>query len=405
MPILKVKKSDIYILLVLFIVIVSFFIYTKGAFAYPWLEDDDPWNHATSIKYVAVEKNLSPPEKSFQYLKPYPPGYAAVLGLLHQTSDSIYWTMKFFNSLIISIGFMFFFLFVKHFLHNQKKAIIATFILASIPSYLSHFIWAHSLIVTMLFPALYAVEFLKTDRRWSIISILIIASIALTQPTQPIKLLIIFGIYFLVRCISARKLDFTLLAALFGGYLLSLIWWWNNWKPMFIMSAQGTFSQLLGAIMNAFSPTSGTATRAYTFNEIVFAKLSNMINNPIGIGVMLSILIIVGLIAFILNYKKLLSKEYDYMWITLLSSIYTFLGFNVITFNLPIGLIGFRFWMLFAVFASILATEGIWLVFKVFSKSFARYLVLIFSLEILFIFYKLLPDIWNAKLMYTAFGQ
>ena len=95
-----------------------------------------------------------------------------------------------------------------------------------------------------------------------------------------------------------------------------------------IMSAQGTFSQLLGAIMNAFSPTSGTATRAYTFNEIVFAKLSNMINNPIGIGVMLSILIIVGLIAFILNYKKLLSKEYDYMWITLLSSIYTFLGFK-----------------------------------------------------------------------------
>ena len=47
----KVLKRNI--LLVLLIFAVFFAVYHKGAFTYPYLEDDDPWFHAEVTKYIA----------------------------------------------------------------------------------------------------------------------------------------------------------------------------------------------------------------------------------------------------------------------------------------------------------------------------------------------------------------
>ena len=83
----------------------TFYIYGSGAFNYPYLEDDDPWGHAEGVKYMAIEKNAFGPGTEYTgYINPYPPTYDTLMGILHQTNDSVYWTLKFFNALIISLS-------------------------------------------------------------------------------------------------------------------------------------------------------------------------------------------------------------------------------------------------------------------------------------------------------------
>src|SRR3989338_5904396 len=70
----KLTKYSLCILLVVVISIVNLYVYEKGAFSYPYLEDDDSWGHAIGAKYVAVEKSAFS-EKPLRYIDPYPPGY------------------------------------------------------------------------------------------------------------------------------------------------------------------------------------------------------------------------------------------------------------------------------------------------------------------------------------------
>jgi len=417
----KLTKSNIYILVVLFLFSLSLFMYTSGAFKYPWLENDDSWYHAAGIKYVSIEKDVFHTRTDFMYINPYPPGYDLLFGILHQTSSSLYWTMKFFNALIISLGIIFFYFFAKGFIGNKNKALFATFVLASIPCYLSHFIWAHSLVVTLLFPAMYCIEMLGKDKRWLYPSILIIASICLTQPTQPIKFIVLFGIYFLVKWISKRKFDFVLLLSLFGGYILSLVWWFNHFKPILLLTRAkqvieseieyGILQKMINIIHKIFRQSSGSATREYSFNEIVFAKHQNMINNPIGIGLFISLLLLVSVIFLILKYKKLLNKEQTYLPITLLWAIFTFLGFNSMTFNLPIGLFSFRFWMLFAIPASILAAEGLWFLYSIGNKYGVPKIIILIIVIIGIIFtsahqkYSVNTAIWPFGIGWTSLEE
>jgi len=366
----KLKKSDLFIIFALIIFLASLYIYASGAFKYPWLEDDDPWNHASGIKYVSLEKNVFPQNEVFMYLSPYPPGYDMLFGILHQTSSSLYWTLKFFNALIVSLSILFFYFFAKKFLDSREKALFATFILASLPSFLSHFIWAHSLVILQFIVSLYCLEMLSEDKNWMYATMLVIAGACLTQPTQPIKFAFMYTIYFAVKWISSKKFNLNLALSIVGGYFLSLIWYFNHWKGVFLQSSGGSalsqtsnagfFSKMFTLLQKAFPPNSGSATRPYTFNDIVFTQTQNMINNPIGIGIVISILLAVSALFVVFRYKKLLDKNNNYLLIILLWSLFAFLGFNTMTFNLPFGLYSFRFWMLFAIPASLLAAEGTW---------------------------------------------
>ena len=108
----KLTRSNVAVLGVFIIFLLSLFMYTKGAFAYPYLEDEDPWGHAVGVKYVALgKKAYDPPtsivddkiDQQLSYIDPYPPAYDAIIGILHQTSPDLTWTLKFFNALIISL--------------------------------------------------------------------------------------------------------------------------------------------------------------------------------------------------------------------------------------------------------------------------------------------------------------
>ena len=138
---IPLTKSNLFVLIVLLIFIGTLFMYASGAFKYPYLEDDDPWNYAKGVKYIALEKTAFEPEGFdekgiFHYIEPYPPGYSLIMGVLHQTSESISWTLKFFTSLIISLSIIFFYFFVKKFTDDKSKALFATFVLAAIPCFL-----------------------------------------------------------------------------------------------------------------------------------------------------------------------------------------------------------------------------------------------------------------------------
>jgi len=364
----KLTKSTLAMIVVVGIFAVTFYMYHKGAFAYPYLEDDDPWAHARSIKYIAVEKTLTA-KNLFKYLDPYPPGYDAVIAILHQTSPSLSWTMKYFNALIISLGIIFFYLFAKEFIRNRNKALFSVAVLAMVPCYLSHFIWSHALFVTLIFPAFYCIERIRTDKRWMVPSSLVVASLFVVQPTQAIKFSILLGLYIIVKSLCQKRFDIHTATSAVIGLILSMTWWATRWKKMFIgatttkpvveVSAHASvFQKIIGAILNAFKPTSGTATRAYTFQDFFVAKSQNMINNPVGVGVVLMCLLIVSLIVVILNYKKFLVSENYWVPTAVLWLVFTFLGINSVTFNLPVGLFAFRFWMLFAIPLSLLSTIG-----------------------------------------------
>jgi len=369
----KLTKANLNILIVLILFSFTFFMYHKGAFIYPYLEDGDPWGHADSIKYISLEKTALEPfsgKSVFQYIDAYPPGYDILMAILHQTSPSINWTIKFFNSLIISLGIIFFYFFAKELMNNKNKALFATFVLAMVPCYMSHFIWSHSLAVALIFPLFYCIRKIQINKKWIYPSILIFGSLALIQMTQSIKIFILVLIYLFVVSLKEKKLNKEICIVIIGGMLLWAVWW----GPMVLKYkgdllteglTQGTKS-FLGPRWKDYGikyiGPLGTATRIYTFKDFFVAQHQNMINNPVGVGIVLSLLLLISLIPLALNRKKLLKDRNDWKLTAFLWLAFAFLGIHGGT-RVPIALYSFRFWMLFAIFLSLLVGEGLWFLF------------------------------------------
>ena len=154
---------------------------------------------------------------------------------------------------------------------------------------------------------------IKKDKKWIFIAALIIASIWVTQLlSQPIKLTIMVIIYLIIGSITYRKFLKKEFIALMSGIILSFLWWGVMIKKY---SLKGFLSQTGGAslvtstkssvpssinfidklisLIKTLTNPGGTASRAYTFNDFFIAKTQNMINNPIGIGWILSILALI----------------------------------------------------------------------------------------------------------------
>lgn len=376
------SRLPVPVLTALAVTAISIVIYCGGPFTYPWLEDDDSWDHAAAVKFIAVEQHIHVPPGTFQYVNPYPPGYDLILAILHQTTPSVYWTIKFFNGLIIAWGILFFFYFSRELSRRDDRAALATVFLASIPCYLSHFIWAHALVVTLFFPAWYTILKTREDRRFIGPAILVNAGILLTHPLQAVKYFIMLLMLVLAFQLSERKLWKQTLGILSGAGLLSLSWW----LPIFLSIKSGALKILmrsgtsdLGGVEQSgtflakiFSPTAGTATRSYVWQDYFFPPISNLINNPTGVGSTLCVLAVIGIIYAITRGIKEASGQKAY-FLTLISwLIFTFLGMNSQTFHLPVGLIAFRFWMLFAIPVSMLAAEGFFWVLQGLTRPLVR---------------------------------
>ncbi|MBI2549621.1 hypothetical protein HYV83_00380 [Candidatus Woesearchaeota archaeon] len=330
----KVTLSNLINVCVLIIFFASLFMYVSGAFKYPFLEDDDPWGHASAVKYVSIEKTAFPLSYyPFHYMDPYPPGYDMTFGILHQTSPSMSWTIKFFNAFFIALSLVFFYFFAKQFLNSRAKALFSTFVLASVPAYLSHFIWAPALAMAVFFQTMYAFEMIRNDKRWWVVAGICLASILLVHPTHAVKLSGFIAIYLGIKALSSfvadrkswLKLNIDYAKAVVLGIILSLFWWALKWKA-FANAAKGGFkggaeaatatlqgtsnilSKFFALITKALNPNSGTATRAYTLRDFVVVHSQNMINNPVGLGLVVSILALAGFLSFAAESVKHLPR-------------------------------------------------------------------------------------------------
>lgn len=371
LPKINLTKSNIYILIVIILFSVCLYMYAGGSFEYPYLEDDDPYAHAMGVKYIAEQKTAYASGLDFQYVDPYPPGYDLLMAMLHQTSNAMMWTLKLFNGLIISLGIVFFYFFAKSFTGDKNKALFSTFVLAAIPSFLTHFIWAHSLVIILFFPAMYCLEKISLDKLWKYPAMILIASILLTQPDQALKSAIMFGIYWLIKIIYQKQFLKDILIAGIGGFAISLIWWFNRLLELLsavradsIARFAGSDSSLtsttfFGKIIALFPPGRGTATQAYSFNDFFIVQPFGGINVQIGWGMAISLLVAISIIYILIKYKELLKQENAWISITLFWFIFTFLGTNSVTFNLPIGLFAFRFWLILAIPVALLSSIGL----------------------------------------------
>jgi hypothetical protein len=372
----KSKISVIHILL-LIIVVGATYMYVAGSMAYPYLENDDPWAHAEGAKYVAQAGSLNDvPGFDFNYLDPYPPAYDLLMGVLHQTSDSLYWVLKFFNGLIIALSLLWFFFFSRRFMGSGQKALFATFCLATLPSFFTHFIWAHTLAVAFFFPSMYCLLKIDQDRNWILPASISIAGILLSQPSQGLKMGIMLAMFVATICIYRREVLKVHIGALVGGVLLSLPWWLPK-GLIFFNDKVGVYARKSGMaevptsfiqkIITLIPPGAGTATRAYTFNDFFYAVSAGPINVLPGWGVIISLLLVVGLAGILLSYKKFLDKKHEWIGVTAVWFTFTFIFVNSVTFNLPIGLIAFRVWLLLAIPVVLLATHGLWMLLASFS--------------------------------------
>ena len=349
-------KVNTYQLIAFVLFFISLYMYAQGAFAYPYLEDDDSWSHALGVKYVSIEKTVFAGIKSpFHYIDPYPPTYDMLLGIMHQTNNSVYWTIKFFNALIVSLSIIFFYFFVKVFAGSHRKALFSTFALFAVPAFLSHFIWAISLTMPLFFVSFYAVEKIRDDKKWWVIAAIVIVTAITSSPTHSTYFGLFFILYLAARTFIERKFLIYEFLAGSSALLLSFILWW---LPVIIRFGFSGFLQGLGiTAIRGFGNIRGTGDRIYTLSDFIFAKEVNMINNPIGIGIILSLLTILGLIFLVLKYKDMLNKENHYKLITLLWFFLAFYAVNAVRF--PIKLSPFRAWMLLAIPVSLLSGEAI----------------------------------------------
>jgi hypothetical protein len=302
---LRITKADISIFAVLLIFLGTFYIYASGAFKYPYLEDDDPWAHAIGTKYVAMEKNLNNPY--IRYIDPYPPSYDLLMGVLHQTNNSVYWTLKFFNALIISLSVIFFYFFAKEFGLGRNKALFATFALASIPCFLSHFIWGIALTMPLFFVAFYCVEMIRHDKKWWIVSGLVMVATLTSSPTHSTYFGLFFALYLGAKLIMERKIPvYHALAGTLGLSASFAVWW----LPAILKYGIGGVLRKVGAGKQSVFSVAGTADRIYTFGDFAWAKTVNMINNPVGIGIVLFLLAVTALAYLGWKNKEMLKKNW-----------------------------------------------------------------------------------------------
>jgi len=370
LPGFQFKRPSGPTLVVAAIFIFTLFIYCWGPFQYTWLEDDDSWAHAAGVKYIAIEKNLNAPDGTFQYLNPYPPGYDLIIGLMHQVNPSLYWCLKFFNGFFICLGFLMFYLLAREMTRDAWKAALALLFLALMPCYLTHFIWAHGLVLTYFFAAFYFLIKSFKDRSYVIPAAVCSAAVALTQPTQAVKFAIMAALLIMAYIPTKIRWKHVGAVILIAG-ILSLLWWgpvlWDSLAGQSHITFRdgekitGTTAETAGVAKGAFSPTSGSATQAYSWKHYLYIEHPNLINNPTGLGPMIVILSGIG---FIFSIFHLFTHDPrapgPYRMTTLLWLGFTFLGMNSVTFHLPVGLFAFRFWMLFAIPVSLLCAEGLY---------------------------------------------
>ena len=246
-------KSFWYALVVLVLFAVTLVMYLKGAFAYNYFEDTDPWGYAAVADYIGENKTFSAPYYAIQYSDPYTQGYQIVMGVLSQTNDSVYWTMKFFTALIISFGVPFMYYLARSLSRDEDIALLAAIFLFSVPAWVSHFVFSLHFNMTIFVVMLYVlahlisapVEQAKTpaaspesgplchaqfrighpDRCWLWVGTLVYASLLVNHFSTAVHATLFILLFCVTRTLAERQVDEKTPKMVIAGFVLSLLFY------------------------------------------------------------------------------------------------------------------------------------------------------------------------------------
>lgn len=370
---INLTKPTLYIGIVMVLFSVLFFVMCKGSFIYPWFENGDPYDHAVSANYIAYQKTFSKPEGLYiaHYTEPYVQGFPVFMGLVRQFSDSIVWTLKFYNALLVALSIPFFYFFVKRFTQNLNIALFSTFALTAVPCFQSHFIFAESLALMLFFPAFYCIEMMKEDLKWGCPAVIITASIMVSQQLSAFNFGIFFIIYFICHSLfwiasprEQREQDKKRITCILLVGILGLALSCTFFIPAFTkyslneIKYQYTVAEEIDPAHKEFWKYSDTQSISYyTIKDFIISPLANKTDNPTGFGWVLFTLMLIGLFYHVTSLKKI--KQNKPLLIALFWMLFSFL--MVMGDRLPFRILPNRNWAFLSISAVIFAAVG-WLV-------------------------------------------
>jgi hypothetical protein len=376
------RRKHVLLFLLALVFFVTLYMYMKGSFAYPYLEDGDPYWHADAATYVSVRQTFVPPQgTTFNYLLPYPPAYSSFMGVLLQTNGDVVWTLKFFNALILSLSVLWFFFFARYFTGSGTLALFSTFMLASLPAYLSHFIFAHSLGAGLFAVGLYFVLKSNESNSWILPAIFAIAGLLVIQATVSVVFGIFSGVLFVGVCVQQRKIAWRTLGCLFSGLVFALgIFWIPN------ILASGGFSKIVtsggGERLWAIGLQESSNQYLFSMNDFLITHLDGGIDTQIGVGLIACILVFFGVLYFIANV--ILSKKAreslvgDNIWVTVsfILLLISFLGIH--GGRLPVRLVPIRWWAFFAISFAIFSAYSLSGLLRLVKRDSVKYFLVAF---------------------------
>jgi len=262
-------KKYLYTVLVFLIFALTAYMYISGSFAYPWFENGDPYPYALSAKYIALENTFTAPYYFTHFAEPYPQGYTIFMGVMHQTNDSINFTLKFFNALIVSLSVLFFFYFARRFTKKESVAFWATVILAAIPAWLGHFIFALSFNMALMFIIFYALCSMSTNKQWRILAGLFYGAVIITHFYTAFVITLLIVIVYGLRILVSKVFSREYIDSMFIGLAVGLLFW----IPAFIRH-RGVFEEgaQLGGVY-VFFPIIEKVMTSYLYGGLFFIAL------------------------------------------------------------------------------------------------------------------------------------
>lgn len=278
-PIVYIAPSNFkHLTIILLLTSLHLAVFIYGAFQYTYLEDSDSIYHAVGAWKVARTGSTV----SERYLEPYPPFYDIFMGLIVQLTGDIVLTLKVVNALIVSLGILFAYYAAREFV-GSSAAVWVAFILAVLPSYLSHFIFAQSWALTIFWPAVYLMGKTVHNKNFWFILAFVMSGVFLVQPISSA----VFLVYYLIFIVFQKSRVLFVKALLLAILLAS-----TYWAYVFFVFGFSGVSNHLGFGMLTGEDTSGGIV--YGLRDFVFATTDTRIDAPSGWGVMIFVLVLLG---------------------------------------------------------------------------------------------------------------
>jgi hypothetical protein len=358
----KLQMPERDVLLVIAMFLAYFLVLWAGSNAYPYLEDDDPWTHATGAKIISMTGSFT---RFFDgthftrlYIEPYPPGYDILMGVLHQLTVSVSDTLKFFNAFLIGASLIFAFYAIAQITNDRRLALLSTFFLLCLPSFMGHFIWAQTLAVLFVFVAFYGFDRSLTDKRFMLPSAVAAAAIAVTQPSTAAIFAMMFIIYAAVKVFISGSDAANRLKTLIIPALIALVLAGTFYVPTFqkygvnnTLVGIGAYDSQLFLGQNTADTSGGIV---YSLEDFLFAKDTGKIDQHIGIGMVLGILAMAGLVFLV--QQRAGWKSNSWMLLVALWLVFCFLGTEGNA--LPVKLFPHRFWVFLSIPVAMAAAYG-----------------------------------------------